>query len=979
MVRYIGEFSDNPSGVASENLRRAEENASNAANEGDTSNYSAGTEESSAGGLYTGGGKDGDNKKETKGKGKGFFKRKGPMALIMSLVLGGGGMMMGSQSLMPMAIEEMIIEKFNSIGISTTMASDAWLNTQLNQGVNLKCSKTDASANLFAFSKNQVDQFNKYGILVLDGIGSETTSITALLYRKGNKYIPVVGSDFIGRDYLEEAIKAAAQEKFKINNIGSPVSAKDALLDPDFKNAYTAASKTWRGGASGWFDEIMKTVTETKLSVNRNRWTKWVTNNLVDLTNEFKKIGSSVNMSNTKDDGLMKNLEVGHENKDGEIEYDRTNNVEMDYEGLSQEEIDLIKSKNGGDGSVNTSNTAVSGNSTVAGVSKVLNSKAIKAAAAVADYGCALLEGLMSIYTVVSAYQSLQFLNLISGFLESVDKVKAGDGSASPIHEYSNNLTTSGETKDDNDKVVKNSSGMAAAGMAWLFSNSSINVNDSSVRNINFETIMSNTSGLFKNIKSIAKLYETCGYVKAGVAVFDLATTIISFIPIAGQAVKAAQISVKAIGKIAVKAAVQIALYAVIPIAAKNITKMLVKDAATEWFGEDLGNALISGASKYLGGNATSGGQGPGSKERVLTYMNEQNAVIAEEARYQRSRRSPFDITSRYTFLGSLFYSLIPIAYSNSGLVQSITKTNNVLSDSIVALLPSANAVGIQEEITSSGKCDLLSSTGAFGDAFCNPYIVTDTSTIRTSPLAVNDIVHRIGTDNDVVAANAQYYNVSSDNFDSDGKIKKSSKLAKYITYCGQRTSQYGIKDATIAEQLTGENSTASRIIGTIPVLNNVQDIVHGLEDERNLAWSNGSACVASSENKHWDNEYKWYQRYAENERLVENINPCYESPVTAYLKEYYEENPVDDSFEGQLARFCGMSKEKVSDTLALMEYYQFLAEYDASTRYAFGAPAVEEKHNLIFDNENQVAETIHVILLNEISFADVRNRVTLV
>ena len=73
------------------------------------------------------------------------------------------------------------------------------------------------------------------------------------------------------------------------------------------------------------------------------------------------------------------------------------------------------------------------------------------------------------------------------------------------------------------------------------------------------------------------------------------------------------------------------------------------------------------------------------------------------------------------------------------------------------------------------------------------------------------------------------------------------------------------------------------------------------------------------------------------------------------------------------------MSKEKVSDTLALMEYYQFLAEYDASTRYAFGAPAVEEKHDLILDNENQVAETIHVILLNEISFADVRNRVALV
>ena len=50
----------------------------------------------------------------------------------------------------------------------------------------------------------------------------------------------------------------------------------------------------------------------------------------------------------------------------------------------------------------------------------------------------------------------------------------------------------------------------------------------------------------------------------------------------------------------------------------------------------------------------------------------------------------------------------------------------------------------------------------------------------------------------DVVAANGDFKSAVSGNFDADGKIKSDSSLAKYITYCGQRTSGYGLKDAAI-------------------------------------------------------------------------------------------------------------------------------------------------------------------------------------
>ena len=67
-------------------------------------------------------------------------------------------------------------------------------------------------------------------------------------------------------------------------------------------------------------------------------------------------------------------------------------------------------------------------------------------------------------------------------------------------------------------------------------------------------------------------------------------------------------------------------------------------------------------------------------------------------------------------------------------------------------------------------------------------------------------------------------------------------------------------------------------------------------------------------------------------------------------------------------------TKEKVEDTLALIEYYQYLDNYRPEERYAFGAPAVKSKNYLKFDNDNKLANN-YFILLNQISFADIRNR----
>ena len=191
----------------------------------------------------------------------------------------------------------------------------------------------------------------------------------------------------------------------------------------------------------------------------------------------------------------------------------------------------------------------------------------------------------------------------------------------------------------------------------------------------------------------------------------------------------------KSLGKIAVHALVQAAIAAIIPTATKVVANLVIKNVATEWFGEDLGNAIVSASNKYLGGNGTTDGQSPGSLSKVLAYKNMQESVIAQEAEYQRAKRNPFDISSQYTFLGSLAYSLMSLAYSSSGVMQAIKNASSLATSSLTALLPTASAIGNTNELTSVGECVLQHDISIVADAYCNPYIITDYDTMYEKPI----------------------------------------------------------------------------------------------------------------------------------------------------------------------------------------------------------------------------------------------------
>jgi hypothetical protein len=134
-------------------------------------------------------------------------------------------------------------------------------------------------------------------------------------------------------------------------------------------------------------------------------------------------------------------------------------------------------------------------------------------------------------------------------------------------------------------------------------------------------------------------------------------------------------------------------------------------------------------------------------------------------------------------------------------------------------------------------------------------------------------------------------------------------------------------------------------------LVNDVVDIINAAEDVANRDWGTGENCKMSKDNPRWDSEFKYYQRYIEDMRILDGMDGDDEdSPVLAYMKNYDEEHPIDTSFTGTLARISGQSKDDVALLLEYIDYSNKIANYDPSTRYSFTGTIEPETISFIED-----------------------------
>ena len=925
-----------------------------------------------------------------KSKGKGSFKNKGTIGFIFALFIGVSIAITNSQLLMPFSLLSQFRETFDSIKVSKEVRSKTiWTKQLENENITNPLHKKyfGFGGEKFKVRTRQKNKLKNQGIYVDEDFAN--TGRTAMLFDDGSGKLRIIAA----QDADIDIFKNIDVSQVDLSKIDADVSLSKFTIDtdnivtfrtayndvPDFRNGYIKSSRTWRGSVGAWFDSVtVKFLQSNKLTRNR-------------FKNFQERVVNEQN-GNTRSAAKQEVVDLMESDVDTLDSKNKSYDIETDEEtGTQKVDTDSVKTE--------TEHIKTKGETKAAvkeKMNKIKNSKLGKASgyvSAAVNTACTVFDVIGAINLLITAQEAIQIIQLTTSYFEAIDKVKAGDGDGSPIHVLAEGLTapkattvfkntTEDESELENNENVdveettiegrENATAMQAEGISALYSGEAANPNDPSIQNFN---IGSRFNSILGHLGNSVESFAACAVARAAAAAVDFGIEVAAIIScafsfgIACVVNELGQIGTGAAMSVAIGLATTYAINVITPLAVKAFTRDLISDLA----GEDLGNALVSGANMYMGTNHLQGGGSLMTKDKYIAYAIEQKASIAENARFERETRSPFDITSQYTFMGNLVKQIATVYTTKSPIFGGLGTASKMVSNSIVALLPSASAYNIAETLEASNStdfsknCPYLASINAVGDAFCNPYIATDMSTINADPLEIIDEVEKKG------------------GFDTDKNIKKDSNLARYIMYCNQRSSSFGVADGNIASNFSTDvdtgNSTANTVvnagIGSLPLIGDFLDIYSNSRQLANTGWITGQSCVASDDSLKTDNgttlgvswdENKYYQRFIEDQRYLESIDSDYKSPVTAFLDDYYEEHPLDTTYEGILARKAGMTKDEAIAYLEVLQEWNTIANYDPSTRYRMGeAPSIPRK--MYFNSPNTLEQTYYLISYTPITW----------
>jgi hypothetical protein len=444
-------------------------------------------------------------------------------------------------------------------------------------------------------------------------------------------------------------------------------------------------------------------------------------------------------------------------------------------------------------------------------------------------------------------------------------------------------------------------------------------------------------------------MFLGCNAFKVGMAIFSLVTTTLKGNPTTILIGIAIDVAISAASMAIIEGMSALIANLAAPRADVNLLTDFLdptdssKDAEAK---QRTGYAFLEGTKLFQDKSYQMQGGAIANEESYAKFHREKQIILAEEAEYDRATRSPFDITSQNTFLGSIVYKTLPMLSGFSSLGGRFSQFMNIVGNSFASILPTASALSETNLSESFGDCPSLESVGAVGNAFCDPYYATDFSTIEINP--------------DIVFENAMLDSLGLNNFETepDGSIKtngegnpiiaRNSELMKYKVTCGARDAQLGYHDASsasIVASLTAmvgiDDPTASKVTnflaGNVPILDDLQTITESALEAGNIGWIYGDNCVVGGGN--WE-KTRWYERYLNDQDQFEAMGAIEKSEGTAALERYYEEHPLDASYEGVLARYSGMTKEQVVAVLDYIDYAQYVAAYNPGDRLPVEAPA---------------------------------------
>jgi len=569
---------------------------------------------------------------------------------------------------------------------------------------------------------------------------------------------------------------------------------------------------------------------------------------------------------------------------------------------------------------------------------------------------CAQLYGLSYFSVIVAASRLNQASTFAAQALEAVDKTRAGLGSEAGIHQLGKQLSETGtytymEAGGGEvfglDSFISTSTtnrpALNSQGLSWLNTNSAVDQNNLSVETLSVE-------GILKGFVLSTELVATCtAYSYVRNTLYGLVSLLTGR---SGKTHNNFDANDLFMGSLAGRHGIidQAVRYAAYALVFNPCTTDADGNLATN---ENVGDCIALGSHNYLSQNHRLSGGSPADEAKLKQFVEQRRRTIAREAELDREQRSPFDVYSPNTFLGSIVGRVSPYVASltNSNIFTSIS---NIVGNSINSLLPTASALQTDTLMANTrgtdedDRCKFLHEIGAVGDAFCLPYTITDVALFdpEIAPMSAKAVEDYIATHKFYVSPGVgDQTGFEGLNEQNNRIINPKSNLAKYIKYCSNRIALFGIIDANIAKDFIEESEGEEDVgwfqslirklmslltLGFYEFLRPKGSEAEGMElMEEALTWADGRNCVATDRHttdtitpNFWNEQGRYYQAYMTYQRININRSGGKGNNAIEVVQAYNAKHPLN-THDDRIAATAGMLPE---DYAAVKNYIAYQA-----------------------------------------------------
>lgn len=235
---------------------------------------------------------------------------------------------------------------------------------------------------------------------------------------------------------------------------------------------------------------------------------------------------------------------------------------------------------------------------------------------------------------------------------------------------------------------------------------------------------------------------------------------------------------------LAISAGASLAVATALPLLESYLANMIAgKVVNGDTKGVDAGNALFAGTGTLLGGIAQKRGMKPATKSDLQKYLAQNNATkeyyVALDQ--QDAASEPLNIYNQYSFLGSFARSVTPAALqASSGTSTAIAAVPSLFGSALQTVIPSARAVGAYnperfEQCKDSGYQKLEIAA----DVFCNVRYVMSSEEMSLDTDQVLD------------------YMIGSNFIDDTGNAVEGKTYKNWLNECVDREAGWGVAGST--------------------------------------------------------------------------------------------------------------------------------------------------------------------------------------